>query len=75
MGYRLPRPIGSKVTDLLYIDDLKVFAASQAKLDRALQMTKEAREDIALWWNPKKCNVLNVTRGVPVGVPEGPGLS
>ena len=32
-GYRLSRPVGSKVTNLLYINDLKVFAASQAKLD------------------------------------------
>ena len=26
-GYRLSRPIGTTVTDLLYIDDLKIFAA------------------------------------------------
>ena len=34
-------------------------------------MTKEAMEDIGLQWNPKKCNVLNVRRSVPVDVPEG----
>ena len=28
-------------------------------------------EDIGLQWNPKKCNVLNVRRGVLVDVPEG----
>ena len=44
---------------------------SQAKLDRVLKMTKEAMEDIGLQWNPKRCNVLNVRRGVPVDVPEG----
>ena len=27
-GYRLSKPINTKVTDLLYIDDLKIFAAS-----------------------------------------------
>ena len=70
-GYRLSRPIGSKVTNLLYIDDLKVFAASQAKLNIVLKMTKEAMEDIGLQWNPKKCNVLKVRRGVPVDIPEG----
>ena len=70
-GYRLSRPVGSKVTNLLYIDDLKVFTASQAKLDRVLKMTKEAMEDVGLQWNPKTCNVLNVRRGVPVDVPEG----
>ena len=32
-GYRLSKPIGVKVTGLLYIDDLKVFAASECKLN------------------------------------------
>ena len=55
-GYRLLRPVGSKVTNLLYIDDLKVFAASQAKLNIVLKMTKEAMEDIGLQLNPKECS-------------------
>jgi len=63
--------VGSKVTDLLYLDDFKVFAASQAKLERVLKMTKGAMEDIGLHWNPNKCSVLNVRGGVPVDVPEG----
>ena len=45
--------------------------ASQAKLDRVLKMTKEVMQDISWQWNPKKCNVLNVRKGVPVDVPEG----
>ena len=64
-GYRLSRPVGSKVTNLLYI------AASQEKLNIVLKMTKEAMEDIGLQWNPKKCNVLKGRRGVPVDIPEG----
>ena len=32
-------PIEVKVTDLLYIDDLKVFAASESKLSRVLKET------------------------------------
>ena len=32
-GYRLSRPISQKVTDLLYIDDLKIYTASQGKLE------------------------------------------
>ena len=50
---------------------MKVFAASQAKLDRILKMTKEAMEDVGLQWNPQKCNVLNVRRSVAVDIPEG----
>ena len=29
-GYRMSKPINSKVTGLLYIDDLKIFAASES---------------------------------------------
>ena len=32
-GYRLSKPISAKITDLLYIDDLKIYAASEAKLE------------------------------------------
>ena len=52
------------ITNLLYVDDLKVFASSQAKLNRVLKMTEEAMGDIGLLWNPKKCNVLHARRGV-----------
>ena len=38
-GYRLSKPIKVKVTDLLYIDDLTVFAASESKLNRVLKET------------------------------------
>ena len=41
-GYRLSKPIEVKVTNLLYIDDLKVFAASEGKLNRVLKETKGA---------------------------------
>ena len=64
-GYRLSKPVvGNNITNLLYVDDLKVFASSQAKLNRVLKMTEEAMGDIGLLWNPKKCNVLHVRRGV-----------
>ena len=43
-GYRLSKPIGVKVTDLLYIDDLKVFAASESKLNRVLKETRGAMQ-------------------------------
>ena len=34
-------PISLKITDLLYIDDLKVFAASESKLRRVLRSVKD----------------------------------
>ena len=47
-GYRLSKPIGVKVTDLLYIDDLKVFAASESKLNRVLKESSGAMQKIGL---------------------------
>ena len=32
-GYMLSRPISIRVTDVLYIDDLKIFADSESKLN------------------------------------------
>ena len=65
-GYRLSKPITSKITNLLYIDDLKVFASSEAKLKRVLEMAQVMMGDIGLQWNPKKCNVLHKRRGSAV---------
>ena len=31
-GYKLTKPISQKVTHLLYVDDLKVYASSENKL-------------------------------------------
>ena len=59
-GNRLSKPISVKVTDLLYIDDLKIFASSESKLNRVMESTKSAMENVGLQWNPKKCAVVNV---------------
>ena len=50
-------PISLKMTDLLSIDDLKVFAASQIKLRRVLRSVKDDVECVGLKWNKKKCAV------------------
>ena len=65
-GYWLSKPIGVKVTDLLFIDDLKAFAASESKLNRVLKGTRGAMQDIGLHWNQKKCSVVHVKRGARV---------
>ena len=54
-GYKLSKPIIVKVTDLLYIDDLKIFASSESKLNRVMESTKNAMKDVGLQWNSKKC--------------------
>ena len=57
------RPIIIRVTDLLYIDDLKIFAASESKLNTVLKSTKS---ELGLQWNPKKCSTIHVRKGVQV---------
>ena len=47
-GYRLSKPVGVKVTDLLCRDDLKVFAASESKLNRVLKESSGAMQKIGL---------------------------
>ena len=37
-GYRLSKPIASRITNLLYVDDLKVLTTPKAKLKRVLEM-------------------------------------
>ena len=70
-GYRLSKPLNTKVTDLLYIDDLKIHAASEKKLNTVLRSTRGKMQHIGLQWNPKKCSVVHVKRGVKVEDVEG----
>ena len=52
--------------NLLYIDDLKVFAASESKLNRLLKETRGEMQDIGLHWNQKRWSVVHVKRGAQV---------
>ena len=61
MGYRLSKPISTKITHLLYIDDMKLFATSENKLKRI--MTKNGMESTGLKWDEKTCAVIQVKRG------------
>ena len=74
-GYNLSKPISVKVTDLLYIDDLEIFASSESKLNRVMESTKSAMEDVRLQWNPKKCAVVHVQRRVQTHNHDASGLT
>ena len=73
-GYKLSKPNSAKVTDLLYIDDLKIFASSESKLNRVMKSTKSAMEDVGLQWNPKKCAVAHIQRRVHTRTNDALGL-
>ena len=59
---------------LLYIDDLKIFASSESQLNRVMESTNSAMEDVGLEWNPKKCAVGHVQRGVHTHTHDALGL-
>ena len=59
----LPKPMSLNITDLLYIDDLMVFAEWESKLRRVLRPVKDDMECVGLKWNEKKCAVAHVNRG------------
>ena len=59
----MSKPINAKITDVLYIYDLKVYAQFESKLSCVLKNTKSCINDIDLQLNPKKCNVIHVKRG------------
>ena len=62
----MSKPLSTIVTDLLYIDDLKIYADSEKKLNTALRSTRGKMQDSGLQWNPKKCSVVHVKKGVKV---------
>ena len=59
-GYRLSKPLDLKITYLLYIDDLKIFAASENKLKTVLKVIKAAMQNIGVNWNAKKCTEVEL---------------
>ena len=62
-GYRISKPISTKITHLLYIDDMKLFAASENKLKRVMTVAKNGMESTGLKWNDKKSTVIQLKRG------------
>ena len=62
-GYTLSNPILTEITHLPYIDDMKLFAASENKLKRVMTVAKSGMENAALKWNEKKCAVIHMKRG------------
>ena len=62
-GYKLSKPISAKITDLLYIDDLKVFAVSATKMTRVLKATKDSTKCMGMQWDEKKCAVTHMKKG------------
>ena len=50
----------------MYIDELKVLVASEAKLNWVLRVTKAAMGDNGLAWNENKCDMVHIKKGIEV---------
>ena len=61
-GYRLSKPIGVKVTDLLYIDELKVFAASESKLNQVVKETRGAMHPCEITFGIPRKKILGIPK-------------
>ena len=64
--YKLSKPIDDRVTHLLYIDDLKVFASIGSKMNTVLRLAVGAMKDLGLHVNSKKCSTVSFKRGTQV---------
>ena len=54
------------VSHLYYMDDLKLFASSVAKLESMTSVAEIVGRDIGLDLNPGKCSIFSLHRGQPV---------
>ena len=62
-GYLLQRE-HHRVSHLVYMDDIKLFASSRQRLDSLLTMLSLFSEDICMKFGYSKCNILTLTKGV-----------
>ena len=56
-GYVLSKPIQLKITQTMFIDDLKMFSASD-------KSTKVCMADLNMEWGTERWAVMNVKRGI-----------
>ena len=52
-----------KITHLLFVDDLKLYAKSENKISVVKKKVKEMYEDIGMPWGLEKCASLHIVRG------------
>ena len=64
-GYRLSRPVNAKITHSFHMDDFKIHAVTEERLERVMKEMRDAMKDIGLIWirNERKRPVVFVKRG------------
>ena len=59
IGYKIEE---KKVSNLLYMDDLKVYAKSEIELEKCCALIKEFSADISMTFGLDKCAVINIKK-------------
>ena len=62
-GYTMAKPISTKVTHTLFVDDLKGYAKSRSRLIFSLNSISKSMKEAGLYWNPKKCRFFEISKG------------
>ena len=62
-GYILSKPIQLKITQLMFIDDIKLFTANERELYPALKEVKLCLKDLNMSVGNDKCAVMTVKKG------------
>ena len=66
VGYKLGN---RKVSNLLYIDDLKIYAKSDTQMERCKAVVVEFSKDIKMGFGINKCAVIHVKKGQIIDSP------
>ncbi|EEB19129.1 reverse transcriptase, putative [Pediculus humanus corporis] len=61
-GYELV-PGGRKITHMLYMDDLKIYAKNEEELNKMLRTVQTFSSDINMKFGLEKCARINIVRG------------
>nr|CAI5864221.1 unnamed protein product [Callosobruchus analis] len=59
-----------RINHLLYMDDIKLYAATEVQLRELIRITEACTSDIGMEFGLNKCKVLHVNRGQWINHPE-----
>lgn len=61
------RNISCIISHLLYMDDIKIYAANQQQMRQLLEIIQKFSNDIHMEFGLNKCKTLNIEKGVIIG--------
>lgn len=74
-GYSIKSPnVQCRLTHLMYMDDLKLFASSQIQLKYMIEIVHQFSTDIKMEFGPSKCQNMHINRGKLTN-PQDPEIS